>query len=236
MIAAEQLPLQFEFRANQSFDDFYPGANREIINHLQRCIAGIGEPFIYLWGKSGQGKSHLLQACCQEAQRRNLGSFYFDLANCERSDPRVLRGLDQCDLVCFDNVERIADKPDWEIAIFNFFNRHRDLGHQLIVSAADAPGALTVQLADLKTRLNWGLVLKIRLLDDNDRMAALIFKAKRMGLEISPQAGRFLLTHVDRDPASLWNLLEKLDRASLSAQRKITIPFLKLLLDQNHGK
>ncbi len=64
MIAAEQLPLHFEFRTNQTFNDFYPGANREIIADLQQCIAGEGEQFIYLWGITGQGKSHLLQACC----------------------------------------------------------------------------------------------------------------------------------------------------------------------------
>lgn len=234
MIAAEQLPLHFEFRANQTFSDFYAGVNREIISHLQQCIAGVGEQFIYLWGKTGQGKSHLLQACCHEAQRRNLSSFYFDLAHCEQSDPQVLNGLDECDLVCFDNIEHIAGNANWEIAVFNFFNQHRDLGHKLIVSAACAPAALTIQLADLRTRLNWGLTLNIKSLDDNDRIAALIFKARQMGLEISPQAGRFLLSHADRDPASLWDLLEKLDQASLSAQRKLTIPFLKQILAQHH--
>ncbi len=234
MIAAEQVPLHFEFRANQTFNDFYAGVNCEIINHLQQCIAGVGEQFIYLWGKTGQGKSHLLQACCHEAQRRNLGSFYFDLTHCEQSDPQVLNGFDDCDLVCFDNIEHIAGNAKWEIAVFNFFNQHRDLGHKLIVSSACAPTALTIQLADLRTRLNWGLTLNIKSLDDNDRIAALIFKARQMGLEISPQAGRFLLSHVDRDPAALWGLLEKLDQASLSAQRKLTIPFLKLILDQHH--
>ncbi|MGZ8195701.1 MAG: DnaA regulatory inactivator Hda [Methylosarcina sp.] len=235
MITVEQLPLHFEFRADQTFNDFFPGANLELINHLQRCIIGDGEPFIYLWGKTGEGKSHLLQACCHEAQRLELSSFYLDLTPAGTFDPQLLRGLERYDLVCFDNIDAIAGKPDWELAFFNFYNEHRDLNHKLIVSSEVAPASLAIRLADLKTRLNWGLSLRIQPLDENDRMAALIFKAKQRGLEISPQAGRFLLTHIDRDLASLWDALDKLDQASLSAQRKLTVPFLKQVLDIHHG-
>jgi len=230
---AEQLPLHFEFRANQTFDDFFPGANHEIITHLQQCIAGLGEQQIFLWGKSGQGKTHLLQACCHRAQNQNLSSFYFDLSQAGLPDPSLLNGLDEYDVVCFDNIERIAGNAAWELAFFNFFNQHRDRGHKLIVSASSAPNEIAIQLPDLKTRLNWGLSLKIQPLTDSDRIAALIFKADQMGFEIAPQAGRFLLTHYDRDLASLWALLEKLDRASLAAKRKLTLPFLKQILNED---
>ncbi|MGR9015045.1 MAG: DnaA regulatory inactivator Hda [Gammaproteobacteria bacterium] len=229
---AQQLPLHFEFRANQTFEDFFPGTNQEIVTHLQQCIAGLGEQQIFLWGQSGLGKSHLLQACCHRAQNLNLSSFYFDLANTQLPDPAMLSGLDDYDVVCFDNIERIAGNAAWEQAFFNFFNQHRDRGHKLILSACSAPNALAIQLPDLRTRLNWGLTLKIQPLTDNDRVAALIFKADHMGFEIAPQAGRFLLTHYDRDLASLWALLEKLDKASLAAKRKLTIPFLKQILDE----
>lgn len=232
---AQQLPLHFEFRVNQTFDDFFPGSNQEIVTHLQQCVAGLGEQQIFLWGKAGQGKTHLLQACCHQAQNHNLSSFYFDLSNAGLPDPLMLNGLDEFDVVCFDNIEPIAGNADWELAFFNFFNQHRERGHKLIVSASSAPNDIAIELPDLKTRLNWGLTLKIQPLTDRDRIAALIFKADQMGFEIAPQAGRFLLTHYDRDLASLWALLEKLDRASLAAKRKLTLPFLKQILnDDSH--
>lgn len=231
---AQQLPLHFEFRANQTFKDFFPGANQETVTHLQKCIADLGEQQIFLWGTSGQGKSHLLQACCHQAQKQKISSFYFDLSKATLPDPSLLNGLDEYDVVCFDNIEHIAGNAAWEQAFFNFFNQHRDLGHKLIVSAAVAPQDIAIQLPDLKTRLSWGLTLKIQPLSDSDRIEALIFKADQMGFEIAPQAGRFLLLHYDRDLASLWGLLEKLDKASLAAKRKLTIPFLKQILDQHH--
>jgi len=232
MTITRQVPVHFEFRANQTFDDFFPGTNLEIINHLQTSIAGNGERQVFLWGQSGLGKSHLLQACCQQAQSLQLSSFYFALSSLELPDPELLTGLDKFDVVCFDNIEHIAGNQAWELGFFNFFNLHRDQGHTLILSAACPPDEIAIQLPDLKTRLNWGLTLKIQPLCDTDRITALIFKAGQMGFEISPQAGRFLLTHYDRDLSSLWALLTKLDRASLAAKRKLTIPFLKQILNE----
>jgi DnaA-homolog protein len=227
-----QLPLHFEFRANQTFADFFPGTNQELINHLKKSIAGNGEQQLFIWGAQGLGKSHLLQACCHQAQSLKRSSFYFALSAVELPDPALLIGLDKFDIVCVDDIEHIAGNPDWEQAFFNFYNQHRDQGHTLILSASCLPNNLAIQLPDLKTRLNWGLTLKIQPLTDSDRIIALIFKAGQMGFEISPQAGRFLLTHYDRDLSSLWVLLKKLDRASLAAKRKLTIPFLKQILDE----
>lgn len=231
MMMTKQLPLLFEFRANQTFNDFFPGNNQEILCHLQNSVAGHGELQIFLWGQTGLGKTHLLQACCQLAQTLNRSSFYLDLASSHLPDADILTGLESFDLVCLDNVEAIAGKSDWELAFFHFFNQHRDSEHTLIISAACLPNEIAVRLPDLKTRLNWGLTLKIQPLADNDRISALIIKARRMGFEISPQVGLFLLTNYGRDLSVLWLLLEKLDKASLAAKRKLTIPFLKQILE-----
>lgn len=231
-MSTEQLPLQFEFRANQTFADYFPGKNGEVLTHLQNCIAGKGEQQIFIWGEAGLGKSHLLQACCHQAQSQKKTSFYFSLSTTNLPDPSLLIELDNFDIVCFDNMEVIAGHSDWEIAFFNFFNQHRDQEHLLILSAERAPNDLGILLPDLKTRLNWGLTLRLQPLVDDNRVTALIFKADLMGFEIAPQVGRFLLAHYDKDLASLWALLAKLDQASLAAKRKLTIPFLKKILDE----
>lgn len=228
---SKQLPLQFEFRANQTFADFFTGNNQEVLSHLQNSVSGDGELQIFLWGVAGLGKTHLLQACCHKAHDLKRSSFYLDLAAPKLPDSDILTGLDSFDVVCFDNIEGIAGNTVWEIAFFNFFNRHRDNEHTLIISACCLPNELPIKLPDLKTRLNWGLTLKIQPLTNNDRVTALIFKANQMGFEISPQVGLFLLTHYDRDLSALWRLLEQLDQASLAAKRKLTIPFLKTILD-----
>ena len=229
----KQLPLNFEFRANQTFDDFYTGRNLEAVSLLQDAIVFRSESQVFIWGESGLGKSHLLRACCNKAQHINLSSFYFDLSAEQLPEPEALSGLENYDLVCLDNIEHIIGKPNWELAFFNFFNQHREQGNTLILSALSPPNELKVELPDLKTRLNWGLTLKLKPLNDDDKIAALIFKAGHMGFDISVQTAKFILTHYDRDLNYLWALLIDLDHASLAAKRKLTIPFLKELLNQD---
>ena len=177
---AKQLPLQFEFRANQTFEDFFPSTNNEVINHLQKASEGLGERQTFLWGSSGLGKSHLLQACCHRAESLNLSSFYFSFSALELPDPDLLIGLDEFDMVCLDNIENLAGNAAWESAFFNFFNQHRDQDHILILSANCAPNQIAIQLPDLKTRLNWGLTLKLQALSDHEKINTLIFKADKI--------------------------------------------------------
>ncbi|MGD7036760.1 DnaA regulatory inactivator Hda [Methylotuvimicrobium buryatense] len=232
---AEQLPLLFEHKFNLTFANFYPGKNREIIGHLKDCVSGTGEQQIYLWGNLGLGKSHLLQACCQLAQELKKTTFYYSFVADALPSTEILSGLEEYEVVCFDNIDAIAETSDWELAFFNFYNRHRDRGFKLILSSNCPPNWLTIRLPDLKTRLNWGLTLKLQELSDQESIEALAFKAKQMGFEINPTVGRFLLSHYARDLASLWRLLDRLDHATLAAKRKLTLPFLKQFLSQDES-
>lgn len=229
---AEQLPLTFEFRACHRFEDFYPGSNREIVDQLMKFSSGSGEEFIFLYGNAGYGKTHLLHACCQHASENGLPSIYFDLAAPSSNEPDYLIGLENYPIVCIDNIDGLAGLEGWELALFNLFNELRDRQGKLLISAVAPPNALSFKLPDLRTRLNWGLSLKIQALDDDDKIAALIFKAKHKGFEIAPQTARYLLSQCDRSLPSLWKRLDELDAASLAAKRKLTIPFLKKVMQQ----
>lgn len=232
----KQIPLQLEFRADQHFDHYHPGANSETVWLLADAAAGNGEHLIYLWGDAGLGKTHLLQAICQRAHQGQRSAFYLPLKSIGHHGPEFLDGLESFGLVCVDDVEAIAGDEEWELTFFNFFNRSRDLGHHLIVAARYPPRELGILLPDLKTRLAWGLTLRLQSPDDEDKLAALTLRAKTLGFELTPQVGRFLIARYPRDLPSLWSLLARLDRATLAAKRKLTIPFLKSFLKAGHER
>lgn len=94
------------------------------------------------------------------------------------------------------------------------------------------PKQIPLQLPDLVTRLGWGLTLKLKTLNEEQRITVLTSKANALGFDITPPVGRFLLAHYSRDLPSLWTLLDKLDHATLAAKRKLTIPFLKQFLGE----
>lgn len=229
---SRQIPLPFAFRAELGFEQFHAGGNEETVAHLRRLASSPDEPLIYLWGGESQGKSHLLQACCREAHAKGQTVSFLPLTLLMNYGSEVLDGLEQQDLVCLDDIDGLAGKPEWEQALFHLFNQLRDGRRRLMVSAQVPPAELPVALPDLKTRLGWGLTLMLRPLDDEDRLAALSLQARSLGLDLPPSVGRFLLAHYRRDLASLRQLLEQLDQASLAAKRKLTIPFLKTYLEE----
>ncbi len=230
-----QLPLQFEFTSNQNFSTFYPGKNLETITHLKQIFAN-HEQLIFIWGNAGSGKTHLLQAANQNAKNFAKRAFYFSLDLNELPDASILSGLENIDLVCFDNIDKIANNTDWEQAFFNFYNLHRENNNILILSASCPPKYLSIQLADLKTRMNWGLTLKLQSLSDQQLLEALIFKAKDSGFNIPVKVARFLINHYTSDLPSIWLLFAKIEQATLSEKRKLTIPFLKKIMANPKNK
>ncbi len=230
---AQQQPLQFTYNTDYNFASFHTGCNQELVQQLQLSASGNGEQQIFIWGQLGQGKSHLLQACCHVAHNHQHSHFYLALAQTQITNPDILSGLENTRLVCIDNIQTIAGNTAWEQAFFRFYNLHREQGNHLIIASSEAPAKLNIALPDLKTRLTWGLCLKINTMNDEHRIAALAMKAKTMGLEITPKIGQFLLNRYARDFPSLWTLLEKIDYATLAAQRKPTIPLIKEILKKN---
>ncbi len=229
-----QIPLQFEFQSNQNFSTFYVGENEETINHLKQFCHS-SEQQVYLWGAAGTGKTHLLQAATQEANKQGKSCFYFSLNSNSLPEPSILNGLESLDLICFDNIDHIAGHKEWEQAFFNFFNLHRDCNKQLILSSICPPKYLAIELPDLKTRMSWGHTLKLKTLSDEQQLNALIYKANDLGFEIPIHVGRYLMTRYASDIPSIWRLLEKIELATLSAKRKLTIPFLKLIMANQEG-
>lgn len=225
-----QIPVQFEFQGNQNFESYFSGQNAEIVGHLQAMCNQGPEQQIYLWGEPGTGKTHLLQACCQQAKTLGKEPFYLSFTQANLPSPAILDGLETMDLVCFDDLQQIAEDRHWQQALFNFYNRHRQNNHYLLVAANCPPKYLPFELLDLKTRMSWGLTLKIQSLRDDQLIDVLTHKAHYLGFDIPAAVGRFLLNHYVHDLAALWILLDKIDHATLAEQRKLSIPFLKKIL------
>lgn len=217
-----QLPLGVQLRDSATFASFHSAHNRQLLAALKETQ----ETCVYFWGKTGTGKSHLLQALCHEKAGEGWRVAYLPLAEPDLM-PAMLEDMDQFDLICVDDLQYAAGKEDWEIALFHCYNRIQIHAGRLVISANQAPSGLPIGLPDLASRLGWGLVFQLRELADEDKQAALQLRAQARGLVLNDEVAAYLLRHAPRDMSSLFALLERLDEASLAAQRKLTIPFVR---------
>lgn len=229
----KQLPLSIDLRDDCILETFYAGDNHQVLEQIKQTAQGQGEQFIYLWGREGVGRSHLLQGACHWAGHHGIPAVYLPLLDLSQRDPaKLVEGLERLGLVCIDDVDNICGKTAWEEALFYLFNRLRSANHRLIVAANVPPKSLALKLADLQSRFAWGMTYQIQPLDDEQLLAALQLRAKQRGLELSKDVGVFLIRRFARDMPHLYALLEQLDKASLAAQRRLTIPFVKSILTQ----
>lgn len=224
---SSQLSLSIGLRDDATFANFLSADNAHIIAALQAQIRGCGENFQYLYGGEDAGKSHLLQAVCHLADELGLRSVYLPMEELALLSPDLLDGLEDLDLVCIDDLHLVAGRAKWETSLFHFFNRMRDAGRYLIISADTAPAQLGIKLPDLSSRLAWGVTLSLQNLADEQKNDALKLRARERGLELTDDVIRYILHRGPRTLRELFDLLARLDQASLMAKRKLTIPFVR---------
>ncbi len=225
-----QLTLGVGLKDEATFSNFFLGKNTQLVTALKNTVRGEGERVIYFYGTSGQGCTHLLQACCHAAYQAKRSAVYVPLSHHTEFTPDIFEGLESLNLVCIDDAHLIAGKPVWEEALLHTYNRIHDAGGCLIVTANVAPKALGVLLPDMVSRLAWGVVFQVQPLSDTEKLEAFIMRAERRGMILNEDVGKFILTHCPRHLSTLFAALDVLDKMSLTAQRKLTIPFVKEIL------
>lgn len=222
-----QLPLGIRLDDSATLANFIAEENAALLTVLQTDT----EPMVYVWGSSGCGKSHLLQAVCHASVRAGKRVMYLPLGAEEQLTPAILEGIEDTAVVCIDDLHMIAGDKLWEDALFHFYNRLRERGGHLRVTANVSPTALPIQLADLASRLQWGVTFQLLALGDNAKRQALQLRAHQRGFELPDEVANFLMKRFPRDMHTLFDLLNRLDMASLQAQRRLTIPFVKQWLE-----
>jgi DnaA family protein len=215
-------------RADAVFESFWPGFNDEIVATLRAP----GAAPLWLWGASGTGKTHLLQAVCAAAGE---AAAYFPLTRPLGLPPEALAGFERTRVLCVDDVDAVAGDLAWERALFRLFNEAAELRTRLIFAAAAPPRQPDWRLEDWRSRAAACVVYQLRELDDDGRIEALRLRAAQRGLQLPHETSEYLLKRMPRDLRSLFGVLDQLDEASLVAQRRLTIPFIRDALEKHAG-
>ncbi len=225
-----QLALPLQLADHAVFASFLAGDNDTLVAALVDLSGGGAGQGCWLWGAAATGKTHLLQAVCDAAGDR---SAYLPLDMLCAAGPGILEGLESRDLVCIDDIDRVAGDNEWERALFRLYNALHEAGGQLVVAAAATPRETGFSLADLASRMSKLPVFQLRVLTDEQRVAALQLRARHRGLELPDDTASFMLRRSRRDMASLYDLLDRLDHEALKAKRRLTIPFVRGVLERD---
>ena len=202
----EALALQISYVPTLAH--FVPGPNQELLHRLQALQLEFldGEApsrtffALHLWGAEGAGKSFL----CECMRHRAAASSAIEI---------------------HDNVEQASAAA--QEALLQSFNRLQSSRQGLWLSTSRQPPTQLPLLADLRSRLSWGLVYELKTLADEDKFAALQAWAHSRGLPLAADVIPWLLHHQSRNLAHLTRLLLDFDRFGLQSKRALSLSLLR---------
>jgi DnaA family protein len=227
-----QLPLALRYPPDQRLDTFV-GAPDGVVGLLAASADGDSGDWLFLAGPSGAGKTHLLIGACARAQQAGRRPAYLSLGGVAGHVADAVQAFEGMDLVAIDDIDAIAGRRDDEIALFDFHNRARATGACVLYAAPARPDALELSLPDLRSRLGQCTGIALQPPGDEARREVLRQRAQRRGLAVDDAAIDWLMRRVDRDLGSLTQLFDRLDREALAAQRRLTVPFLRQVLERD---
>ncbi|EYC51130.1 DnaA regulatory inactivator Hda [Hylemonella gracilis str. Niagara R] len=227
----KQIALDIGLADGPTFASFLPGPNHAALDHLRSWVEQGGADQqtvppvpVYLWGTGGSGKTHLLLAAREALCARGASVGWLD-AGTEEPLP-----FDETwSAVLMDDVHLYP--PARQHTAFNWFV-HAQAARMPVMAAGNLPPAGLNLREDLRTRLGWGHVHGLQLLEEGELRAVLHRAAQSRGLSLGEDVTDFMLTRFSRDLGSLMELLRQLDAYALRTQRAITIPLLKAMLEE----
>jgi DnaA-homolog protein len=225
----KQIALDIGLPTGPTLQTFFPGPNEAVLRHLSVWV-GAGSQTAnrspvptYLWGPTGSGKTHLLEAVREALCTQGAAVGWMDTAMAE---PEAFS--ESWAAVLFDDVHLYTAVQ--QQAAFNWFVNAQT--HQRwVLGAGGLPPAELPLRDDLRSRLGWGHVYALALLSETERRAVLRQAADARGVFLGDEVMDFMLSRFSRDLGSLMELLDLIDAYALQTKRAVTIPLIRAMMD-----
>ena len=187
---------------------FFSSKNNILKSELNEIIEGSTNQKLFITAQVADGKTFLLNSLLNHNRIKELQSIYIDVSSL-KNDENYLEGLSSFDLVCLDNVHKIAD--NLEIQIFNLINECKATTTNLILASNENPNELNY-LPDLISRFNEFKRCRINPIDDDNVIECMEFVALKLNLDFSKELIEFISVRIRRDFFSIKKTLQDFDK------------------------
>lgn len=229
-----QLPLKIGLRDVACFETYIAETESQNIalHDFQQSLLNNQAEAYYLYGTSGVGKTHLLQAACRMAMKRSLQSVYLPLADTTLPFiADVLNGLEQTDVVCIDDFDLKVGETSWELALVNLIQKSKVLGNKVIFSGKTAFGDWQTATEDLALAQISVIPIHLTpLTKETNLVLALQRHSHKIGFDLPLEVGNFCVRQFSSNLQELLSVLKLIEQASLTDKRRVTLPFVKQML------
>ncbi len=234
--------FSFEFDRLYLFDNFYVSQGNETAYLALKKLCSEENVFsnsLFLFGESGCGKTHLLQALGNELAKSNpslvikllpsrlVGAKFQKSSDEEVGIAELIRRYEGSDVLLVDDIEEFSFSTPGQDALFHLYNHFRENQKLFVATGNHSPSEISSLSPHLTTRLGWGTAIKMGTPTEEVRKKILKKLASDKNLRLEDKELDYILNHFPRDYRTIKKIVEAVDNYSLRTQRKATIPLIK---------
>jgi len=215
---AAALPLNDHYVDQESnlnpkytFDSFVIGPFNELAyTAAQSVIKDLGRVYnpLFVYGNTGHGKTHLIQAIGNHIKSSLVGKsvyyltserFYLDFVNAMQANrvPVFKEKYRKFDVIIMDDIQFLSSKESTQQELFHLFNTLHDGGRQIVFSSDKHPNFIPGLEDRLKSRFSAGMIVDIPPPELDSRLAIIRAKTSRLGLELTEDVATFLAMAIE---------------------------------------
>lgn len=232
------------FNPRYTFDRFVIGAGNRFAHAAARAVAespGRAYNPLFLYGETGLGKTHLMQAIGQKLLTQHADAKIVFISSeqftnqlvqsiAEKSTQKFRNKYRKVDILLIDDIHFIGGKEATQEEFFHTFNALFDMHKQIVLSSDRSPKEMKGVESRLVSRFEWGLVTDIQPPDLETRMAILQNKARQESLTVSPDVLRYIATYITSNIRELEGALITVLAYSRLTEQKITLTIVEEVL------
>ncbi|MBN2455614.1 MAG: chromosomal replication initiator protein DnaA [Sedimentisphaerales bacterium] len=244
-----RLGFPIKLHPDYTFDNFVVGPSNRLAH--ASCVAishSLGRTYnpLFLYGNSGLGKTHLLQAVCTEAgEKSNRPVIQF--LSCEGFINKFISAIERGSLAGFqsqfrsvdalviDDVQFLSEREQSQEEFFHTFNALYNNGKQIILSADSPPSEIPSLEQRLISRFNWGLVAGIDPPGYETRVAIVQKKAHIRGIDISDEIAEYIAHKIYANIREIEGALTSIYAVATTMARPITLELAQTALQGKIG-
>jgi len=198
---------------------------------------------LFIFGKSGLGKTHLSQAIGAETKRVNphknvlyvtANTFETQFTESHKSNTRndFLNYYQMIDVLIIDDIQEFAAKRGTQNVFFHIFNHLHQTKKQLVFTCDQAPADLQGMEERLLSRFKWGLPTELTIPDYKTRIKILEHKMKKDGIIVPIEVIEYIATNVKNNIRELESVLVSLLALSTLNKTDINIKSAEKIIDK----
>ena len=236
---------ELKLHPDYTFDNFVVGPSNRLAH--ASCVAVSQSPGntynpLFIYGNTGLGKTHLLQAICCKA-KQEFAEAVIQFLSCEDFVNRFIRAIQEgnsagfqsqfrtVDTLVIDDIQFLREREQSQEEFFHTFNALYNNNKQIILSADSPPGKIPSLEERLISRFNWGLVARIDPPGYETRVAIVQKKAHLRGLSICDEIAEYIARKVHANIRELEGALTAIYAVATTTGNQITLELAKTALE-----